>query len=193
MLVSRPSASPHREIPIYPQSRRHRAHHAEREQRGEQSLACRHPSSDLRGRSRVTGHLRRGRGAGHVPLCSRIGDENKPRTVVTNLRARSVPRSRGERPRRGHTHGACPRPLIQLPAYFGSVGRDTARQSRDRDGLTFHSSATQSWFRCLNAPASAEVARRMTPRQGLLAALLAFAMMWSMSAGLWVYWYLVVR
>jgi len=33
----------------------------------------------------------------------------------------------------------------------------------------------------------------MTLRQGLLAALLALAMMFAMSAGLWVYWYLVVR
>jgi hypothetical protein len=33
----------------------------------------------------------------------------------------------------------------------------------------------------------------MTLRQGLLAALLALAMMGSMSAGLWVYWYLAVR
>jgi len=33
----------------------------------------------------------------------------------------------------------------------------------------------------------------MTLRQGLLAALLALAMMCSMSAGLWVYWYLAVR
>jgi len=34
-----------------------------------------------------------------------------------------------------------------------------------------------------DAPASAEVARRMTLRQGLLAALLALAMMGAMSAG----------
>jgi hypothetical protein len=33
----------------------------------------------------------------------------------------------------------------------------------------------------------------MTPRQGLLAALLALAMMGSMAAGLWLYWYLAVR
>jgi len=33
----------------------------------------------------------------------------------------------------------------------------------------------------------------MTTRQGLLAALLALGMMCSMSAGLWVYWYLAVR
>jgi len=33
----------------------------------------------------------------------------------------------------------------------------------------------------------------ITLRQGVLAALLALAMMVAMSAGLWVYWYLAVR
>jgi len=44
-----------------------------------------------------------------------------------------------------------------------------------------------------DAPASAEVLPRMTPRQGVFAALLAIAMMCAMSAGLWVYWWLAVR
>jgi len=33
----------------------------------------------------------------------------------------------------------------------------------------------------------------MTLRQGLLAALLALAMLCAMSAGMWVYWFLAVR
>jgi len=33
----------------------------------------------------------------------------------------------------------------------------------------------------------------MTPRQGLLAALLALAIMCSMSAGLWVWWEIAMR
>ena len=50
----------------------------------------------------------------------------------------------------------------------------------------------------LNAPRRARVRGGrskddMTPRQGLLAALLALAMMCSMSAGLGVWWYFMVR
>jgi len=44
-----------------------------------------------------------------------------------------------------------------------------------------------------DAPASAEVAEFLTLREGLLAALLALVMTCSMSAGLWVWWNLVVR
>jgi len=44
-----------------------------------------------------------------------------------------------------------------------------------------------------DAPPPAEADQRMTLRQGLLAALLALAMMSSMSAGLWVWWFAAGR